>query len=80
MITDPSKVKLIFERLTLEQCIKWQKTYSKLIDQQSPNYKPPISSKTRKPVKPASMKWMVPIWQKGLDIVNQVIEEKRQQL
>ena len=67
-----------FQSLSLDRCVLWQMRYEELLAEQSPDYVPRINVRTGKPMKPERMPHMVPLWREGLGIVNQVINQKKE--
>lgn len=65
----------LFEGKSMDYLQMQKLIYESLLDQQSPNFIPPVNKKTGRPLKPAKMPWMIPAWTRGLNMVIEAIKK-----
>ena len=64
-----------FVGMSKEKLMQRKSIYEKIIAEQSPNYIVPINPRTNRPFFIPKLDYMVPHWQKGLDMINELLEK-----
>lgn len=69
--------RLFFETMTPERRQIWKARYEELLSIENGTYCPKTNMLGKQMNYPARMPWMVPAWTRGLELVNQVIQQKK---
>jgi hypothetical protein len=74
-VDDETASRAFFKKLSAEQREEWKARYEYLLKAEAGQIPAKVNPLTSKPIEYTKAEWMVPAWEAGLRLLNQVIKE-----